>query len=484
MKKAPLLTIFLIVFIDLIGFGILLPNQQYYGETLGIHNAFYLTLIGPAYSFFQFVFAPILGAWSDRVGRRPVLIISQVGTLAGFLMLFSCHLAIGASAPLAIALLYGSRVLDGISGGNISIASAYIADITTPENRAKGYGVIGAAFGIGFIFGPAIGGLVGKHFGLAWVPIVAAVFSLTALILTIFRLPESLPGDARTHSHRKTLAEKEDDKIALKPLEAESPEIRPAAQVRRFSLTGLRHALARPVIGALIIMSFVNGFAFAGMEQTFSLLLQERAFPVAPAAIAQYNASTQAHATTNPTEKSPQVLSAENASGASGYLFCGIGLIIAIVQGGLIGRLVKAFGEAALTGVGPILIGIGLFTVGRAGSLIGVWPDFILGSMFMAFGSSIFNPSVQSLISRHANPNEQGEILGAAQGMSSLARAVGPMLAGYLFWRISSTMPYNVSAAICLLVAIGTLGMGHRLQPPAVPPEEPGFPVEPTKPNA
>src|ERR1041384_2056057 len=169
MRKASLLTIFLIVFIDLVGFGILLPNQQYYGETLGIKNPFFLTLIGPAYSFFQFLFAPILGAWSDRVGRRPVLIVSQIGTLVGFLLLFSCHAVLHVSPALAIFLLYFSRVLDGISGGNISIASAYIADITQPKDRAKGMGVIGAAFGIGFVFGPAIGGFVGKQFGLPWV---------------------------------------------------------------------------------------------------------------------------------------------------------------------------------------------------------------------------------------------------------------------------------------------------------------------------
>src|SRR4051812_36926809 len=138
MRKASLLTIFLIVFIDLVGFGILLPNQQYYGETFGIHNAFYLTLIGPAYSLFQFIFAPILGRWSDRIGRRPVLLISQVGTLIGFLLLFAAHFVVDFNTGIAIFLLYFSRVLDGISGGNISTASAYIADITEPKDRAKG----------------------------------------------------------------------------------------------------------------------------------------------------------------------------------------------------------------------------------------------------------------------------------------------------------------------------------------------------------
>jgi MFS family permease len=408
MRKASLLTIFLIVFIDLVGFGILLPNQQYYGETLGIHNPFFLALIGPAYSFFQFLFSPILGAWSDRAGRRPVLIISQIGTLVGFLLLFSCHFVVGVSAPLAIFLLYFSRVLDGISGGNISIASAYIADITAPKDRAKGMGVIGAAFGIGFVFGPAIGGLVGKYFGLAWVPIVAALFSLAALLMTIFTLPESHHPGERTED------------------------------ARRFSFGGLHRALGRPAIGPMILMSFVNGFAFAGMEQTFSLLIQERGN-----------------------------LTPQNASGASGWLFGGIGIIIVIVQGRLIGPLTKRFGEPALAITGPVFIAVGLFIVGLAGHLIGVWPDLIVGSGLLALGSSLFNPSIQSLISRHAGGNAQGEILGASQGMASLARALGPLLAGYQYWKLASAAPYYVAGGICLVVALWALAIKNKLRPPA-----------------
>jgi MFS family permease len=414
MRKASLFTIFLIVFIDLVGFGILLPNQQYYGETFGIHNAFLLVLIGPSYSLFQFLFAPVLGRWSDRAGRRPVLLISQVGTLAGFLLLFGAHYVVGVNQGVAIFLLYFSRVLDGISGGNISTASAYVADITTPENRAKGMGMIGAAFGLGFVFGPFIGGVVGKHAGLQFVPLTAAVFSLGALLMTYFTLPESHhPGER-------------------------DPE-----GLRRFSVRGLRHAMARPAIGALIWMSFVNGFAFAGMEQTFSLLIQERAFG-----------------------DKAGVAGAREASGAAGYLFGGIGIIIVLVQGGMIGRLAKRFGEPVLTIVGPILIAAGLVIVGLAPTGSGVWMALVIGSGLLAFGSSLFNPSVQSLISRHAERREQGEILGASQGMSSLARAVGPLLAGLLYWKVSSGMPYFVSAGICVVVAVWAMGMGGRLRPP------------------
>jgi DHA1 family tetracycline resistance protein-like MFS transporter len=428
MRKTSLLTIFLIVFIDLVGFGIVLPNQQLYGELLGIHDKFCLTLIGPAYSFFQFLFAPILGRWSDRVGRRPVLILSQAGILVSYAFLFSCTIVTHWNAAAGIFLLYFSRVFAGITAGNISIATAYIADITTSQNRAKGMGVIGAAFGIGFVCGPAIGAFVSPVFGLQYVPVAAALFSATALTLTIFTLPESHhPGDV--------------------------PE-----GLRRFSLSGLRHALARPAIGAMIWMVFVNGFAFAGMEQTLSLLIQDRAFA---------GAATKA--------------ALNHVALVSGIFFSGLGIILAVIQGGFIGPLTKAFGETRLTAVGPFLNGLGLFLVGAAGTLLpGVWPFFILGGALLAIGSSLFNPSVQALISRHAGPGEQGEILGAMQGMASLARATGPLLAGLLYSSISSGAPYYASAAICLAVAFWAMALHHRLAPP--PPEAEaagGFPVEP-----
>jgi DHA1 family tetracycline resistance protein-like MFS transporter len=427
MKKASLLTLFLIVFIDLVGFGILLPNQQYYGQTFGITNLFALTLIGPCYSLFQFLAAPILGKWSDRVGRRPVLLLSQFGTLIGFLLLFASHFIASINQPLAIFLLYFSRVLDGVSGGNISIASAYIADITSPENRAKGMGVIGAAFGLGFVFGPFIGGVVGKHLGLHWVPLTAAFFSLAALISTFTSLPESLPPEKRAQA-----------KATVK-----SATIFHALADR---LLIMRHALARPVVGGLIAMAFVNGFAFAGMEQTFSLLIQERA-----------------------------KLSAQDASGSAGYLFGTIGIIIVIVQGGLIRRLVPAVGEAPLVILGPLFIAAGLATVGIAGVFLPVWPALIAGSALLALGASLFNPAINSLISRHAKVHEQGEVLGASQAMASLARAVGPLLAGFLFWAISSGTPYYVSAAICISVSLWALVIRPRLVPPAItpPPETP-----------
>ena len=402
--------------------------------------------LGRHIPFCQFIFAPILGKWSDRVGRRPLLIFSQVGTLVGFLLLFAAHFlanpsGTGTSGMLAIFLLYFSRVLDGVSGGNISIATAYIADITTPENRAKGMGLIGAAFGIGFVFGPFIGGVVGKHLGLEWVPIAAAVFSAAALTLTILTLKESHhPGDP-------------------------DPE-----GLRRYNASTIFDVLARPVIGMLILMAFVNGFAFAGMEQTFSLLIQQRAF--------------------GPETQSDPVKAARLASGACGYLFGVIGVIIAIIQGGLIGRLTKTFGEAALAITGPLLIAVGLVIVGSSGIWMPVWTGLIAGSAFLALGSSIFTPSVQSLVSRHADKREQGEVLGAFSGMASLARGLGPLLGGALFaylWIGSvyyGSAPYYFSAGLCVVVSLWAITIRHKMSPPEAkavsgPPGEPARPGTP-----
>lgn len=458
MKKASLFTIFLIVFTDLIGFGIVLPNLQLYGQQYGINNYFYLTLIGVTYSLFQFLFAPILGRWSDHIGRRPVLIISQIGTIIGYLMLFASIFF--RTSPLGIVLIFASRMVDGISGGNLSTASAYIADITTPENRAKGFGVIGAAFGLGFMFGPLIGGTVSKFLGLQYVPLVAALFGAAALTMTITRLAES-----------RNLATDN------------------AAAQRRFSVRGLEHALKRPVVGMLIILFFVNGFAFAGMEQTLSLLIQHRLYPLTPpkaaAATGLPSAGIHVHiparsaksaagsAIAAPARPASMNLEAfrkkqdNDAAAASGFLFGAIGIVIVLVQGGLIKRLTQRFGEWKLAIAGPLFISAGLLLIGVPIHWAWPWTGFLIGGICLAIGGGLYNPSIQSLISRHCSADEQGEILGANQGMASLARATGPILAGLLFEYLFPASVYYVSAALCFIVALVVMSRRRAFAPPA-----------------
>lgn len=416
--KGALATIFLIVFIDLMGFGIVLPNVLLYGKGFGIESEFVLVMIGASYSLFQFLFAPLLGRWSDRVGRRPALIFSQAGTLLGFFILFAAHFFEYADhrwSPIGITLVFVSRIIDGASGGNISIASAYIADVTTPEKRAKGMGLIGAAFGLGFILGPAIGVVTAKLFGLHIVPVVAMIFSATALVCTIIFLKES-----RDPAHMPT-------------------------DLRRFSFNTISRSLSRPVIGPLILMMFVNAIAFAGMEQSLPLIIYDRIY--APGAAPGTD------------------LRAAAATG-SGFLYIFIGLLIAVMQGGLIGRLTKFFGSAKLIIVGPMLIAIGLYLIAVDVAWPWVWTGFAVGSFFLAIGSSVFNPSVQAAISQAAGPHEQGEVLGASQGMASLARAFGPALAGLLYQFLSPGAPYFFSAALCALVAVWAVVLMRRPSSP------------------
>ncbi|MEI8196877.1 MAG: MFS transporter [Phycisphaerae bacterium] len=253
-----------------------------------------------------------------------------------------------------------------------------------------------------------------------YVPLVAAAFSLAALLMTYFTLPESHhPGEM-------------------------------TEDARRFSVGGLRRALQRPVIAPLMWMSFVYGVAFAGMEQTLSLLIQIRNFPEEnlPQAVFQHGGSA--------------------ASKATGYLFCGIGVIIALIQGGAIHRLTKRFGGANLVIVGSVLVAAGLAIIGMP--LPGRWTGIVVGCGILAVGSSLFNPSIQALISRHAGAQEQGAILGANAGLASLARVAGPVLAGVLFEYGAGSerwpgLPYYVSAVITVGVAGAAIIQRRRLVP-------------------
>jgi MFS family permease len=300
-------------------------------------------------------------------------------------------------------------------------------------------GLIGAAFGLGFVFGPAIGGIVGRAAGLHWVPLVSAAFSATALCLTFFLLPESLDPEHKT----------------------------PADQLRRYSLLKLWKPLTRPIIGPMIAMSFISGFGFSGMEQTFSLLVYHRVYDPDGGVLAQADAEQ----------------AGVKAGFATGWLLFFVGIIIAVVQGGLIHRLTKRFGEAKLMITGPLFIAAGMFVlaadVPRLLPGIWLWSGFLAGCFGLALGSSIFNPALQSLVSRHASRREQGEILGDLQGMASLARVVGPLAAGALFQFVLHDTVYRgapaywVSGALSLIVAIWAFALRHRLVPPTESKEAP-----------
>lgn len=231
---SPLVIIFLTVFIDLLGFGIIIPLLPFYAESYGA-NGFTVGMLGTVYSLMQFLFAPIWGRWSDRIGRRPIILIGLLGSCFSYLVL-----ALAGS----LTLVFAARVIGGIAGANIPTAQAYIADITTPENRARGMGLVGAAFGLGFTFGPALGGVL-THFGASAPMWVASVLCLGNFVAAWALLPESRPVNVdRT------------------------------ASVSRFDL--VKRSVGRPALLLLLMLYFVISMAFSGFEATFALYSERR----------------------------------------------------------------------------------------------------------------------------------------------------------------------------------------------------------------
>jgi DHA1 family tetracycline resistance protein-like MFS transporter len=370
MKRSPLVVIFTTVFIDLVGFGIVIPVLPFYAEGTRF-NATPRTVgfLFASYSVMQLIFSPVLGRLSDKYGRRPVLLISIIGTGIGFLIL---------GFATTLWMLFLGRILDGISGGNISTAQAYIADITTKEERAKGMGLLGAAFGLGFMFGPAIGGIL-SQWGVAVPFLFAAGLCFANATLLYFTLPETVTAD---HPARTS-----------------------AAGGR--GLSQLIQSLSQPRLGFVLIIYFMFIVAFSIMTTTFSLYTMFRF---------GYDAKH------------------------NGYLFAYVGVLAVIVQGGLIGRLVKRFGELPLVIVGALFFAASLFAVPFVGPNAGGLLALLIGGGIFSVGNSLATPSLTSLASKTAGRGEQGSVLGVTQSIASLARAVGPALAAFL---IHSAISYK-----------------------------------------
>jgi DHA1 family tetracycline resistance protein-like MFS transporter len=362
MKRSPLIVIFTTVFIDLVGFGIVIPVLPFYAEGT-VFNATprIVGLLFASYSIMQLIFSPILGRLSDKYGRRPVLLISIIGTGIGFL-------TIGFAKTLW--MLFAGRILDGITGGNISTAQAYIADITTKENRAKGMGLIGAAFGLGFIFGPAIGGILSR-WGIHIPFFFAGGLCFANALLLYFTLPETVTKD---HPARQSAA-------------------------RGRGLSEVLQSLKEPKLGFVLTIYFLFIVAFSIMTTSFSLFTMFRF---------GYDAQH------------------------TGYLFAYVGLIAVVIQGGLIGKLVKRFGELPLVILGAFCFAISLFAVPFVGPAAGGLAALLIGGGVFSLGNSLATPALTSLASKSVGPAEQGTVLGVTQSVASLARAVGPSVAALL----------------------------------------------------
>ena len=414
--RSPLVIIFITIFIDLVGFGIVIPVLPLYAEKYRA-SELVVGLMVASYSVMQVIFAPLLGRLSDRVGRRPVLLVSLIGTSLGFFLMGVAHLipfglALFGLSPVLI-WLFVARIIDGVSGGNISTAQAYIADVTPPEERAKGMGLIGAAFGLGFIFGPAIGGLMSHFSPEAPFYFAAGLAALNATAL-YFLLPESLSAEHRHEAHRRA---------------------------------GLKDVLEQAGSGqlrAVFATYFFATLAFAMLTTTYALFAHQRF---------HFDATH------------------------TGYMFTYVGVLGAVIQGGLLGRLVKVFGEKALAVAGTIVFSGALFALPLAATV----PLLLVASTGIAVGNSLVTPTLNSLASKSVAASLQGRILGVMASVASLARIIGPVLGGFLLGRDSDQdrlygrTPYWVSGSIMVVAMALAVSMhvrGAAAENPAIVIEE------------
>ncbi|MGB0670188.1 MAG: MFS transporter [Rhodospirillales bacterium] len=388
--------LFLIVFIDLVGFGIVIPLLPFYGTHFNASPAT-IGLLMATYSLFQLIAAPLWGRLSDRYGRRPVLL----GTLGGAALAYGL---LGLADNLA--MLFVARALGGLMAGNIATAFAYAADVSAPESRAKAMGTVGAAFGLGFIFGPAIGGILAGSdpatANYAAPAFAAAALSVLALALALARLKESMSEEARAQARGLSRQDRRD----------------------RFRL-----ALGNPLVALPIGLNFMAVFVFAGLETTFALW-----------SFASFG--------WGPLE--------------NGYLFAYVGLLSALVQGGLVGRLARRFGETQLVRLGALGLALGIGGIPLADGLFGLG----LAMALVALGFGLMAPSLASLTSRPVASTEQGGVMGVARSFSTLARVVGPVFAGFLFDTLGRDWPYFSGAVLMGLVLILSLVLLRRTSGP------------------
>ena len=401
-RKPSMLVIFLTVFIDLIGFGIVVPMIPVFSRHFGA-SPFLVGVIVASFSAMQFIFSPIWGKLSDRYGRRPILLISTAGAAVSY-VIFALSAVQG-----NLWLLLASRLFAGACGGNITVAQAYVADISKPEERSKKMGLIGMAFGLGFIFGPIISGVALKYIGETGPGWVAAALCALNFVLAYFILVESLKPDSIQASDRP-----------------------------RFAQWG--HTLGMPKIGLLVFLFFIATFAFSCFESTLALLISDN-FNLGLASDAKGPAAT--------------VISL--------FVFCG--LISAFVQGGMIGRLVKSFGEPKLIVASLVMTGASLMLLPlihgdgplKWSAVLHLadkpWVWMLLVLVLLSFGSSLSRAPLFGLLSNLTPANEQGATIGVAQSAGSLARILGPLFAGALYGH-HPAMPYLICGALSILAGL------------------------------
>ncbi len=410
-QRSPLLPIFLIVLVDVLGFTIVIPLLALYAKKFGASNLVATSIVS-VYAVCSLVSTPIIGNLSDRFGRKPLLLISQAGTCIGFLVLAKAS---------ALWMVFVGRIIDGVTAGNLSTAQAYISDHTAPENRAKAFGVIGVAFGIGFLFGPFLGGVLASAYGFHAPFVLSAALSFLSIIATWRLLPreKDAPGD-------------------LPRAQVAGPAgKRPSV----FDISVYAEYFKRHGLGSVYWQFFLFTFAFSCFTSGFALFAQARF---------HWDARE------------------------TGYMFAYAGFLGIILQGGLIGRLVKKVGEVKLALLGFIASVIAYLMMGFAYTLVFV----LVTATVNSFGSGVLRPVLTSRITQLVGRHEQGVALGISGSLSSLAMTMAPVTGGFFLNRDNTLGWAMVAAAAALLGLIAAIQAGAAKVTP-VTPKPPTPPVVP-----
>ncbi len=394
-SRSALFVLFGVVFINLVGFGIVIPLLPFYGQTLDA-PPWQVALMFSAYSLGQFVAEPFWGRLSDRIGRKPVLMITIMSNAVGYLAL-----AFVPNIWLAIAV----RLFTGMGAGNVSTAQGYVADVTPPELRAGRMGLIGAAFGLGFIFGPAIGGLLTRP-DLGALGYQLPIFTASGLCFLAAIGVAVLLKESRV---------KADPAIA-----------RPAF------LGGVHDAVANPVVSRVLLVTLIYMAGFSGMESTFGFWTEAR-----------YGWTAR----------------------EVGLCFMAVGVVSVICQGLLAGRLARRFGESRVLAVGCLIFGTGLVAQVAVSRLLPD-ADWLVPVIMAAgaFGMAMTMPNISALISRSVDPDRQGAMLGLNMASSSIARIFGPLIAGAIFSRIGHDWPFLIGAVLTIPAAVMAINAGRAFR--------------------
>ncbi len=406
--------------IDLIGFGIVVPILGRYAERFGA-SGLEVGLLFASFSLAQLVFSPILGRLSDRIGRKPVILLSLLGTAVGSFI---------TGAAGSLWLLFVGRIIDGASGASVAVAQGAVTDIASPEQRPRLLGLLGAAFGVGFVIGPALGGLA--SLGGAHLPFfVAGTLALINAAVAWFRLPETRPKDARSPNLQRDDLQR--DALQQDALQQDDDLQRDALQLDDDHSSSATHDLhmseGKVRLWGLAFVGLMAVIAFSGFEATFSLLAGRR-FDLTEAGIAA--------------------------------VFVGVGIVLVAVQTSLIQPVVSVMGSRGALRSGLGLNVIGLVILWQAET----WPLLIAALLLLTIGQGLVSPNLSTLVAEGVPEDRRGEALGFQQGANALGRVLGPALAGLLYDRVSIGSPYVVGSALCA-IALAVAIRRVESRPPA-----------------